>query len=554
MADRKVYSDSVTPLPDQPGPTPHGLMVNAAAPEDKTHQMTVLFSLALPADKQAALEAKVAAGETVSPEELKNDYTADKNDTTKLVSWLTAQGYKNIKVSPNGTGVYADATAGQIEQSLQVNMVRVTRDGITYTAAKDAPSLPSEVAGSVHAIIGLQPFRHPNKHRILPVNKRHNRLSVPRKPPAQAGAPSHGAAAAVAPSPNIDNAPPYLVSEILKAYHADGLGVTGNGQTIAILIDTFPADGDLTQFWAANNLPSNLGRIQKINVGGGQLPAIEGEETLDAEWTSGIAPGATIRIYASGSLDFVALDQALDAILNDLDSIPGLRQLSISLGLGETFMGGPQGEAATQHQKYLRFAAAGVNVFVSSGDAGSNPDNTGHSSTGPTQAEYAASDPAVVGVGGTSLNLAGDGSVASETGWTNGGGGKSIFFPRPVWQKGAGVPAGTQRLVPDASLTADPNFGALVVLNGSSQQIGGTSWSAPVWAGFCALINEARTKAGKPALPFLNPHLYPLLGSNAFRDITAGSNGAFNAGRGYDLVTGIGVPNVGALMAALLNI
>ncbi len=63
-------------------------------------------------------------------------------------------------------------------------------------------------------------------------------------------------------------------------------------------------------------------------------------------------------------------------------------------------------------------------------------------------------------------------------------------------------------------------------------------------------MNEARTKAGKPLLPFLNPLIYPLM-STCFRDIKAGSNGAFNAGPGYDLVTGIGVPNVKALIKAL---
>ena len=91
-----------------------------------------------------------------------------------------------------------------------------------------------------------------------------------------------------------------------------------------------------------------------------------------------------------------------------------------------------------------------------------------------------------------------------------------------------------KRLVPDVSLAADPNTGALVVLHGQDEQIGGTSWSAPVWAGFCALINESRTKAGKPALGFLNPSLYPLAGTSAFRDIIVGSNGAFTAVAGYD--------------------
>ena len=66
------------------------------------------------------------------------------------------------------------------------------------------------------------------------------------------------------------------------------------------------------------------------------------------------------------------IDRALDRIIADLPSQPGMRQLSISLGLGETFMA--PAEVATEHTKFLHLAAAGVNVFVSSGDAGSNPD------------------------------------------------------------------------------------------------------------------------------------------------------------------------------------
>jgi kumamolisin len=206
---------------------------------------------------------------------------------------------------------------------------------------------------------------------------------------------------------------------------------------------------------------------------------------------------------------------------------------------------------AVQHQKFLRLAAAGVNVFVSSGDAGSNPDQTGHGSGGPQQAEYEASDPAVIGVGGTTLHLHGDGSVDAETAWIGSGGGSSIFFARPAWQTGPGVPDGDTRLVPDVALAANPNTGALVILHGQNVQIGGTSWSAPVWAGFCALINEALARAGKPALGFANPAFYQLAGTAAFRDITIGTNGAFTASQGYDRVTGIGVPDVAELIKAL---
>jgi kumamolisin len=556
MSDRKVFSDSVTPLPEQ-GPTAHGLMVAAAKPEHRDEKMSLLFSVAIPDSAQADLEEKVARGEVVAPGDLSKKYSASADDVKGLVSWLKSQGYKVTHVTPDNTGVYAEASVDNIAKSLAVNMVSVTKDGLTYTAAQNAPSMPADVAKNVHAIIGLQPFRRAHKHFRMCTPKSRNRLDLKITGPApksssKAAKPSaKPAAAGLAPSPNIANAPPYLVSEILKAYGADGLSFTGKGQTIGILIDTVPDDNDLKLFWKRNNAKTTIKQIQKINVTGVPLPPQEGEETLDVEWTSGVAPDATIRIYASGSLQFVDLDRALDRILADLSSQPTMRQVSISLGLGETFLGGPQGEVATQHNKLLRLAAAGVNVFVSSGDAGSNPDGSGHSPTGPLQAEYESSDPCVVAVGGTTLRLSANGQVANETGWTSGGGGKSQFFKRPTWQKGAGMPADDARLVPDVSAAADPNTGALLVLHGKVTQIGGTSWSAPIWAGFCALINEARQKAGKPFLPFLNPLLYPLMGTACFRDITAGSNGAYNAGPGHDMVTGIGVPNVKQLIQKL---
>jgi kumamolisin len=535
VADRIVFNDSVTPLPADPGVTPRGLQVNLAKPSSGDEQMTLLFSLAMPHEAQEDLEAKVASGQTVSIDDLNAKYSPTADTAKNLMTWLRNEGFDIVKQSPGGSGIYARASVDQIEKSLGVDMIQVTKDGVTYTAARDAPSLPADVGEGVQAIVGLQPFRQAHKHRSARLVQNANR----------------GALINGAPSPNIANTPPYLVSEILAAYGATGLNVTGKGQTIAILIDTFPNNDDLTAFWTANGLPNNLNRIQKINVQGGALPPPQGEETLDVEWSSGIARDATIRIYATGSLSFVDIDLALDRIFQDLASQPGLRQLSMSLGLGETYFGGPKGEVATQHQKFLKFAAAGVNVFVSTGDAGSNPDATGHSAGGLTQVEYEASDTAVVAVGGTSLSLAPDGTVDDETAWPGGGGGISRYFPRQPWQVGDGVPAGAWRLVPDVSLVADPNTGAFVVLQGSPVQYGGTSWSAPVWAGFCALINEARLSAGKPALPFLNPIIYPLQKSGCFRDIEQGSNGSYSAGPWYDLVTGLGTPNVTQLIGHL---
>jgi kumamolisin len=544
---RKVFSNSITPLPEELGITPHGLILNAAKPDNRDEQMTLLFSVAPPDNKRKELQQLVASGKTVSPKDLQTKYASDKADAQSLVSWLKDQGFEIVRTASDNSGVYARASAGQIEKSLGVDMVRVTKDGITYTAARNAPSLPTDVATNVHAIIGLQPFRHAHKHsRVLPGCRIRQRRTLAA---GMAAGPGRFDASTAIPAKNVENAPPYQVSEIRKAYGADSLAATGKDQTIAIMIDTIPNDDDLQSFWQQNNVNNSLDNITKINVNGTELPAASGEESLDVEWASGIAPDAKIRIYASGTLEFVSLDAALDLIIDDLAEHPEMRQLSISLGLGETFMA--KDEVDTQSLKFLKLAAAGVNVFVSSGDAGSNPDVTGHSSAGPTQAEYESSDPSVIGVGGTSLELADDGSISSETGWTGSGGGVSIFFDRPSWQTGAGVPDGNKRVVPDVSLAADPNTGALLVLNGKSQQIGGTSWSAPVWAGFCALLNDNRASAGKPPLPFLNPLIYPLSGTGAFRDIGSGNNGAFNAGPGYDLVTGIGVPNITELAQAL---
>ena len=555
MADgRKVFSDSVTPLPAVDGVTPHGLMVAAARPENSQETMKVVFSLAIPADAQAKLQQMVADGKVASPKDIARNFSADPADAKALSSWLKSEGFKVDKISGDRTSLYAHGTVEQIQKSLNVNMVRVTKDGITYTAAQDAPSLPADVGKNVSAIVGLQPFRRAHKQfRICTPQSgvtaplRHPKRAATKKTAKTGGKTRKSNAPAPAATASVQDG--YLVSEILKAYNADGLSLSGKGQTIAILIDTFPAPADLTAFWKLNGLKTTIKQIEMINVNGVSMPPQEGEETLDAQWTSGIAPGAKIKIYASGTLSFADLDSALDRIITDLATEPGMRQLSISLGLGETFMA--PDEIKAQSQKFLRLAALGVNVFVASGDAGSNPDVTGHSSGGPIQVEYESSDINVIGVGGTTLNLKPDGSVQSERGWTGSGGGKSGRFTRQAWQHGPGIPTGNQRLVPDVALAADPNTGACVILHGQRQQIGGTSWSTPVWAGFCALINEARVKAGKPALTFLPPKLYPLLGSSSFRDITAGSNGAFSASAGYDMVTGIGVPNVKQLISAL---
>jgi subtilase family serine protease len=288
----------------------------------------------------------------------------------------------------------------------------------------------------------------------------------------------------------------------------------------------------------------------------GALPVPSLEATLDVEWSSGMAPGAKVRIYATTDLDFPHLDQAYQRIINDLPSQPTLHQVSLSYGLGETYESATQMD--TDAQYFASLAASGVTIFVSPGDGGSSPGQNGwEDSLEPLQVECPANDPNVASVGGTSLNLnPSTEAVSSEGAWTYGGGGVSQFFARPSWQTGAGVPAGSFRTAADVALTADLNTGGYLVFNGQVYFVGGTSWGAPTWAGFCAMINQALAGAGKPSAGLLGPKIYPLNGTNSFRYITTGTNGpngVYNAGPGYDRCTGLGVPSVANLIRAITS-
>lgn len=511
--DRVVLSDSIKALPPVAAPR--------EALSDAHKASTMEFMISLKMRNFDALQARIAKGEIVSPAEMTAKYYPLAADYKIVSDWLTSQGFTITSTDPNRLGIFASGSIDKIQQALQVSFAKVTANGTTYLSAATAPSLPKSVASPVVGVNGLQP--HLQKHV-------HSRIA-----PAQMQSRS-------------SNAPPFFPSEILKAYNADGLSVTGAGQQIGIVIDAPPKTSDLTQFWNVTGVAQSLNNISFIQVIAGNNPAPSGEESLDTEWSSSIAPGAKVRVYVTRSLADLSLDKAYQRIIADFPSTPGLNQISLSYGANENQTSGSQ--MNTDAQYFASMAGSGITVFASTGDNGSKPN-------GKLDISSPSNDPSVTGVGGTSLFLsAGDGSVVSESVWVGSGGGVSTFFNRPAFQTGPGVPVGNFRLNPDISSAADPNTGSLVILNGQQQQIGGTSWSAPTWAGFCALLNEARSKVNLPSVGLLGPKIYPLIGTASFRDITMGnngSNGQFNATPGFDLCTGIGVPHMANLINTLTN-
>jgi len=513
----RVITNGVVPIPGIGHTSKWGQVKPLSHPN---HEIDLQFHFNLDSVKQDELERLIESNRVISYEEMVSKYSPNQEDLDVLITWLHKNGFYDIVKSADMCNVYASATADTISKTFNVNMIEIHGPDGSWVGSQDAPTIPVSVSNNLHTINGLQPFRQANKHSST-MNLT-NRKFTQTQPARQ----------------TVSYAPPYTPSEILSAYNGSGLTALGSTQTIGILIDVLPKTTDLTSFWNYCGISNSLSRISLINVRNVRMPAPSGEESLDTEWTSSIAPNANIRVYAAGDLSFVHLDQALDRMITDVGSISGFRQISISLGLGELEM--PTGEITTQTAKYVRLRALGVNIFVSSGDSGSNPDSI-------LQVEYAASDSNVISVGGSSLHLnVTNGSVTTEVAWTGSGGGVSTKFSKPTWQ-----PTGVGRMVPDVSATADPVYGALVVLNGRSYQFGGTSLSAPIWAGICALINDARVKSGRSTLGFLPPLIYPLVNTSRFRDITSGSNGVYSCSTGYDKVTGLGTPNIKNLISAL---
>ncbi len=274
----------------------------------------------------------------------------------------------------------------------------------------------------------------------------------------------------------------------------------------------------------------------------GTASGADGEVMLDIEIAAAVAPRATIVVYFGPNTDSGFLN-AITKAVHDSHYNPSV--ISISWGGPETDW---TAQALDAFNSALADAAAlGVTVCVAAGDNGSTDGLT----DGEDHVDFPASSPFALACGGTRL-IASGGQIVSETVWNNNprtsatGGGVSDHFERPGYQQPLGGSI-ARRGLPDVAGNADPQTGYIVRVDGRSEVIGGTSAVAPLWAGFVALWNQA---AGR-RVGLLNPLLYSSAGSQAFRDITQGNNGGFQAAASWDPCTGWGSPDVAKLTALL---
>jgi subtilase family serine protease len=484
----------------------------------------------------------------LSVDQFTKQFSPAAEDYQAVVNFAQANGFTVTATPGNHLIVPITGTVAQVEKTfkLRMNVYQHPTEKRTFFSPDREPLLNLSVP--VAHIAGL------------------NNFSVPRSMAMRATTAQARANTAVGSGPGSA----YLASEMRAAYYGVE-ALTGNGQTVGLVEFDGYNIGDVTSTFdgtATSSVngsdyvlaytPTAGGTTYDIPVNnvlldgatGAPVSGSDAEETLDIAQAIGMAPGLSqVRVYI-GSSDV--------DILNATATENLAQQLSIS------WTWNPD-DPSTDDIFFQEFAAQGQSVFAASGDYGEfDPliDNF-----------FPPEDDYVMAVGGTSLLTNGAaGPWLSEIAWNDdgyasGGGISPDGIPIPSWQAGAANASNggstTQRNVPDVAMEAD--FDNYVCDMGEcSGSWGGTSFAAPRWAGFMALVNQQAVAAGNPTVGFINPAIYPIGESSSydsdFHDITVGNDSTeggccgqevFYAVPGYDLVTGWGSPTGQDLINAL---
>jgi subtilase family serine protease len=448
-----------------------------------------------------------------------------------------------------------------------------TANGLTVVGgSRDAMHV--QVTGSVEAIetafhVNMGVYQHPTEERTfyapdreptvdLPFRLWHisglDNYSIPRplyrrrSLDKQAAGPDATSDLTVKPAATTGSCPStsYCGSDMRAAYYG-GTALTGSGQNIGLL-EYYGYDlYDLNAYYT-NTGQTLTATITGISTDGTSLDCSAGngcddtEQILDMTQALGMAPGTnTLYVYV-GSTD--------TAILGAMSS-----DTPLPAQLSSSWVWIPA-DPDTDDPYFERMAAQGQTFFQAAGD---------WDAWSADSYVYPADDANVISVGGTSLTTTGAGGAwSSETAWGYTGGGISpdnILIP--YWQQLPGIinfsneGSTVYRNGPDVAANADFTFYVCAdQTDCSANEYGGTSFAAPMWAGYAALSNQQAAAQGLSALGFINPAVYALgLSSNYntdFHDITSGNNG-FPAVTGYDLDTGWGSPNGANLINDLVT-
>ena len=489
-----------------------------SAPPDELVTVTVVLRSAAPMDDAAPTSRRLTR------EEYARLFSASPDDIAAIGAFAAARGLDVTGVSAVKRTVTLTGTAEQLSAAFRVSLsLNESAEGLQFRGRSGTVSVPARLAPVVQGVFGLddrpqarphfRPFAHP--------------ASVARG---------------------------FLPTEVAELYRFPR-GLDGRGQTVAIIeLGGGYRSADLAQYFAEIGVA--VPKVVSVGIDGGRNAPTgdpagpDGEVMLDIEIVGAVSPRARIAVYFAPNTSRGFLNATLAAVHDDMRS-PSV--ISISWGAPESAWTRQSLDA--MDQAFRAGAQLGVTVCAAAGDAGSSDGVD----DGETHVDFPASSPHVLACGGTRLVGSG-GRLRRETVWggprADGatGGGVSAVFPLPDWQAPAKVPhspnAGgfSGRGVPDLAGNADPATGYRIRVDGQLALIGGTSAVSPLVAGLIARINQ---KAGR-SVGYLNPLLYEAPRTNVFRDVTSGTNGAFDAAKGWDACTGLGSP-IGDALASLLG-
>ncbi len=504
----------------------------------------------------------------LTPEQFAAQFGLAAQDIAKVTAWLRGQGFTVTSVARGGLFVQFSGTVEQAQKAFGTEIHSVTVHGEQHIANVTAPSLPKAIADVTAGIGGLDDFQP--KARV-------SQRSVVAAKTGATPAYSAGGLNYVAPG---DFYTIYDEKALLTA------GTKGTGVTVVVAgqTDIYPAD--IAAFQSAGGLANKPATVQLYGSDPGfttTTDLVASEQAI--EWAGAVAPGATIEYVNTISAIYGSLVLAID---NNLGQV-----IADSYGSCEADLGT---SAIIYYSQILEQAASqGITITTPSGEYGATDCDSGGvaSASDGYAVDFPGSSPLVTAVGGTefhdatgtywsSTNGANGGSALSyipEMVWNDdsaastllaSGGGASLYFSKPAWQSGNGVPADSSRDVPDVAFDASPYHDPLLICtqgfcasgfsNGSGQYEpgGGTALTSSVFAGLMALVVQKTGSVGQA-----NPAIYALANSGfanaVFNDVKAGTNASactsgsvncpnggtigFSATAGYDQATGWGSIN-----------
>jgi subtilase family serine protease len=459
----------------------------------------------------------------LTPTEFTEKFGPSKEQYDEVLDFAKRNGLAVTGGSRDGMEVQVRGSVLTVEHAFHVNMLTYQHptENRTFFAADREPTL--NLSFDLWHVSGLDNYSLP--HPLL-VKKSEYAAAHGIEPEAVVSHATTGSG----PSAS------YLGSDMRAAYYGGTL--TGAGQNLGLFEYLGTDLADLTTYY--KNIKQTLpitpvllstDGTSTACVYSGRKKCDDGEQNLDMTQALGMAPGlASLTVYIG------SVDTAIIAAMTTHSPLP----TTIGCSWGWT-----PADPSTLDPYFQKMAAQGQNFFAASGDS---------STWSKSNEAWPADDAYVVSVGGTDLVTASAaGPWKSETAWVDSGGGISPDkIAIPSWQKAAinSTNKGSTTLRNGPDVSANANFTFYTCDDQTTCQAneyGGTSFAAPMWAAYVALVNQKLVSEGKPTIGFINPTIYSenadaTTYANDFHDISSGKSGSYTAVKGFDLVTGWGSP------------